>query len=134
MPKKPAKKPAKKSAKKAVKKAVSKVKSAVKKEPISVSVVAKAMEKKKAIAGKEGKLVGAITHYFSHIGVCVIKLDGTLEEGETIRIVGGEETDFTQSVNSMQIDHEKVKVAKKGDSVGLKIKDKAREGYKVFKI
>ncbi len=134
MPKKPAKKPAKKSAKKAVKKAVSKVKSAVKKEPISVSVVAKAMKKKKAIAGKEGKLVGAITHYFSHIGVCVIKLDGTLEEGETIRIVGGEETDFTQSVNSMQIDHEKVKVAKKGDSVGLKIKDKAREGYKVFKI
>lgn len=83
---------------------------------------------------EEGKLIGKITHYFSNIGVCVIDLSGVLKEGDTIRVVGGENTDFTQAVDSMQIEHEKVKTAKKGDSVGLKIKEKVREGYKVYKV
>jgi len=83
---------------------------------------------------EEGKLIGKITHYFSHIEVAVVDLSGTLKEGDTIRIVGGENTDFTQTVDSMQIEHEKVKSAKKGDSVGLKVKEKVREGYKVYKV
>jgi len=83
---------------------------------------------------EEGKLIGEVTHYFGHIGVCVVNLSNTLKEGDTIRIVGGENTDFTQTVDSMQIEHEKVKTAKKGDSVGLKVKEKVREGYKVYKV
>jgi len=83
---------------------------------------------------EEGKLIGEITHYFSNIEVCVIKLSGVLKEGETIRVVGGENTDFNQVVDSMQIEHEKVKTAKKGDSVGLKVGEKVREGYKVYKV
>ncbi len=83
---------------------------------------------------EEGKLIGKITHYFSNIEVCVIDLSGTLKEADSIRIVGGENTDFTQVIDSMQIEHEKVKIAKKGDSVGLKVKEKVREGYKVYKI
>lgn len=81
---------------------------------------------------EEGKLIGKISHYFSHIGVAVIELSGKLSVGDTIRIVGGE-TDFTQNVDSMEIDHEKVEAAKSGDSVGLKIEQKVREGYKVYK-
>ena len=83
---------------------------------------------------EEGKLIGKITHYFSNIEVCVIELSGPLKEGEEIRVVGGEDTDFTQTVGSMQIEHEKVKSAKKGDAIGLKVKEKVREGYKVYKI
>ena len=83
---------------------------------------------------EEGKLIGKITHYFSNIGVAVIELSGTLKEGDSIRIVGGENTDFTQTIDSMEIEHEKVKTAKKGDSVGLKVKEKVREGYKVYKV
>ena len=49
-------------------------------------------------------------------------------------MVGGQETDFEQDVGSMQIDHEEVKAGKKGDSVGMKIKEKVHEGYKVYKI
>jgi U32 family peptidase len=82
---------------------------------------------------KEGKLVGKITHYFSNIKVAVINLLSPLKEGENIRIVGGENTDFIQEVGSMQIEHEKIKKAKKGDSIGIKIKEKVHEGYKVFK-
>ena len=83
---------------------------------------------------KEGKLIGRITHYFDKIGVAVIELDAPLEVGDTIRIIGGESTDFTQEVESMEVEHEKIKKAKKGDSIGLKVKEKVREGYKVYRI
>jgi putative protease len=81
----------------------------------------------------EGKLIGKVTHYFSKIGVAVIELSDSLKVGETIRIVGGA-TDFTQIVESMEMDHQKIKQAKKGDSVGLKVEQKVREGYKVYKL
>jgi len=88
----------------------------------------------KATADKEGKLIGKITHYFSNIEVAVIELSSPLKMGDTIRIVGGKETDFEQEVGSMQIDHKEVKSAGKGDSVGIKVNEKVHEGYKVFKI
>jgi putative protease len=81
----------------------------------------------------EGQLIGEITHYFSKIGVGVIKLSNVLKAGETIRIVGGE-TDFEQPVESMEVEHQKVDTAKAGESVGLKVAQKVREGYKVYKI
>jgi putative protease len=82
---------------------------------------------------QEGQLIGKVSHYFGNIGVAVIDLSKTLKIGDTIRIVGGE-TDFTQQVESMEIDHKKVTAAKKGDSVGLKTNQKVREGYKVYKL
>jgi len=82
----------------------------------------------------EGKLIGQVIHFFSHISVAVIKLTGPLSAGDNIRIVGGENTDFNQAVDSMEVEHEKIEKAKKGDEVGLKVKDKVREGYKVYKI
>ena len=82
---------------------------------------------------EEGKLIGKITHYFSKIEVAVIELSDVLKVGDTIRIVGGA-TDFNQTVDSMEIEHEKVKEAKVGDSAGLKVAQKVREGYKVYKI
>jgi len=83
---------------------------------------------------EEGQLIGEVTHYFGKIGVAVIKLKDTLSVGDEIRIVGGEATDFTQKVESMEIEHEKIQKAKAGDSVGLKVKEKVREGYKVYKL
>lgn len=80
-----------------------------------------------------GKLIGKVSHYFSNIEVAVIELSAPLKEGDTIRIVGGVDTDFTQKAQSMQVEHEKIEKAKKGDSVGLKVKEKVRDGYKVYK-
>ncbi len=81
----------------------------------------------------EGKLIGKITHYFGNIGVAVIELTDKLKAGDTIRIIGGE-TDFNQEVDSMEVEHKKVKEAKKGESAGLLVNQKVREGYKVYKI
>jgi len=83
---------------------------------------------------KAEKLVGKITHYFSNIEVGVVKLTGSLAEGDEIRIVGGEDTDFKQTVKSIESEHKKIKKAKKGQEIGLKISKKAREGYKVYKL
>lgn len=82
---------------------------------------------------EEGKLIGKITHHFGNIGVAVIELSDILRVGDTIRIIGGE-ADFSQTVDSMEIEHQKVKEAKKGDAVGLKVSQKVREGYKVYKV
>ena len=99
----------------------------------------KTKAKKKAVKKiskprKEGKLIGKITHYFSNIEVAVINLSAPLKIGSKIRIVGGQETDFDQDVESLQIDHEEVKSAKKGDSVGMKVDEKVHDSYKVYKI
>lgn len=83
---------------------------------------------------EEGKLIGKVTHYFSKIGVAVIELSASLSIEDTIRIVGGESTDFEQTIDSMEMEHEKIEKAKKGDSVGIKVKEKVREGYKVYKV
>ena len=79
------------------------------------------------------KPIGEITHFFSNISVAVIKLSGKLKEGEKI-LIEGATTNFEQEAKSMQIEHKGVKEAKKGDSIGLKVKDRVREGDKVYKV
>jgi putative protease len=83
---------------------------------------------------KKLKKIGKVTHYFSNIKVAVIKLSSALKIGENIKIIGGQNTDFKQQVKSMQLDHKEIKSAKKGKSIGLKMAEKVREGYNVYKI
>ncbi len=79
-----------------------------------------------------GKEVGEITHYFSHINVAVVKLSDTLNTGDKVRIKG-HTTDFEQVIDSMQVDHAKVEKAEKGKEIGMKVKERVREGDKLFK-
>lgn len=81
----------------------------------------------------EPKLVGKITHYFTNIGVAVIELTGALKKGDKIQVKGAS-TDIQQSVDSMQIEHNPVAEAKKGQSIGLKTKGVVRVGDAVFKV
>jgi len=77
--------------------------------------------------------VGKIAHFFMKINVAVVELSDTLSVGDRIRIQGPT-TDFEQTVDSMQIEHNSVKTAKKGESIGLKVKDKVRERDTVYKV
>jgi len=81
----------------------------------------------------EKKLIGQVIHYFDQIGVAVIKLSKGLKTGEEIRLVGGE-TDFIQKVDSMEVDHEKIKQAKAKQEVGMKVDQKVRPGYRIYKV
>ena len=83
---------------------------------------------------KPGILVGEITHYFSRIQVCVVKMTkGYIKVGETVRIKG-KMTNFTQKVKSLQIESVDVKVAMRGKLVGLKVAQEVREGDKLYKL
>ncbi len=78
--------------------------------------------------------IGTITHYFGKIGVATVKItDGELNVGDTIH-VKGHTSDFTQTVDSMQVEHESVAVARAGDEVGLKTAEYVREHDAVFKV
>ena len=77
--------------------------------------------------------IGKITHYFDKIGVAVIELSGTLLSGDRIKIDNhGEE--FEMTVDSMQIEHEQISEAKKGQSVGLKTTQPVKPGAEVYKV
>jgi putative protease len=81
----------------------------------------------------EGKPIGTIFNFFEHVGVIAIELEGPLKLGDTIRVVGGE-ADFTEIVDSIQIEGKNVEKAKKGDRVGIKVSEKVHKGYKVYKV
>ncbi len=69
--------------------------------------------------------VGVVSHYYSELGVVGIELSGELKVGDTIHILG-HTSDFTQSVDSIQIEHETVEAAKAGEPIGVKVKERAR--------
>ena len=78
--------------------------------------------------------IGKITHYYSKLNVGVIELSkGGLKVGDTIHIKG-HTTDFTQEIKSMQVEHENIEAAKKGDAIGLEVKDHVREHDTVYKV
>jgi len=77
--------------------------------------------------------IGSIRHYYSKIAVAVIDLTGKISVGDTVRIKGVT-TDLRQKVDSMQIEHANVQSANAGQSIGLKVTDKVREGDLVYKI
>lgn len=77
--------------------------------------------------------VGKITHFYDKISVAVVEILDTLAVGDTIK-VSGHGKEFTQTVGSMQVEHEQVKEAKKGMVVGMKLDQEANEGDEVFRI
>jgi hypothetical protein len=78
--------------------------------------------------------LGKVTHYFSKIGVAAIEIThDTLRVGDTIH-VKGHTSDFLQKIDSMQIDGQSVEEATIGQSVGMRVKEHAREHDQVFKV
>jgi translation elongation factor EF-1alpha len=78
--------------------------------------------------------IGKVTHFYDKIGVAVVELDSTLSVGDSIKFVRGGEDLFTQKVDSIQVEHEKISSAKKGDVVGLKTEKEVKEGAEVYKV
>ncbi len=77
--------------------------------------------------------IGIIANYFSKISVAVVDLTAPLSVGEKI-IIKGSTTNFEQTVDSMQIEHQNIESAESGQSIGLKVADNVRKGDKVYKI
>jgi putative protease len=82
----------------------------------------------------EEKKIGFVSNYFSKISVAAIEItEGKLSVGDVLHFFG-HTTDFEYTVLSMQIDLKSITEAKKGDSVGVKVPEKVREGDSVHKV
>ena len=79
-------------------------------------------------------LVGEVTDYFAKVGVAGIRMTaGSLSVGDTIRIKG-HTTDLTQTVDSIQIEHQGVPKADPGQVIGIRMKDRVRRVDAVLKV
>ena len=76
--------------------------------------------------------IGKITHYFPKISVAAATLTGELKVGDRVR-VKGHTTDFTETIQSLEIEHQKVDRAGPGDKVAFEVSEKARPGDQVFR-
>jgi translation elongation factor EF-1alpha len=78
--------------------------------------------------------IGIVVHYYDRIEVAVINLTGgQLSLGDKIRIET-RDGEFEQTVESMEINKEKVETVKPGDDFALKVDQSVREGDKVYKL
>jgi putative protease len=125
-------------AKKAARKPAARAAGAPKRKPSAPARSAKtpkpgvaALPAEKQVVG--GVLLGQVEDYFAHVNVMALKLLAPVSVGDMIRIKG-HTTDITQKVESMQIEHQPVYTASTGDSVGIKIADRARRTDVVYKI
>jgi hypothetical protein len=140
----PKKKPKKKAAKKKPAKKPAKKKAAKKKpakKPAKKKAAKKKPAKKKKLASPkplgppevDGTLLGRVEDFFAHINVIALTLKAPLKVGDLIQIKG-HTTDLKEPVPSIQIEHESIPEAKKGDSVGIKISGVARKRDWVFRL
>lgn len=78
--------------------------------------------------------IGKVVHYYDKIKVAIVELDADLAVGEIVKFERGGEEVFEQKVESIQIEHEKLTSAKKGDTIGLKVENEVKEGSLVYKV
>ncbi len=83
--------------------------------------------------GEELREVGRVSHFFGNVSVAIIEVTDTISVGDKI-VIKGPTTDIEQTVDSMEIEHVKVKQAEAGQSVGMKVKGRVREKDTVYKI
>jgi putative protease len=73
--------------------------------------------------------IGKVIHFYDKICVVVIELTAPLKVGDRIKF-----DDFEQTVSSMQVEHEQIQTAKKGQSIGLKTDQPVKKGSQVLKV
>ena len=75
--------------------------------------------------------IGKVVHYYDKLGVAIVDLkSGGLKVGDEVKFKRGDE-EFTQKIESLQVDHEDVESVKKGDSFGLKVDKLTKPGTEV---
>ena len=78
------------------------------------------------------QLIGEVTHYYSRIGVAALSLRAPLHSDDRIHLMG-HTTDFEQTVESMEVNHQKVDAADTGDDVALHVVERVRGGDQVYR-
>lgn len=76
--------------------------------------------------------VGRVVHYYNKLGVAVLDLDVPIHKGDTLHFAG-RATDFSQPLESMEINHKQVDDAFVNDDVAVQVNGRVRTGDRVYK-
>lgn len=78
--------------------------------------------------------IGKVIHYFGKIDVAALALHSEgLSLGDVVHIQG-RTTDFTQRVESMQVEHQDIQRAEVGQDVAIKVNSPVRQSDIVYKV
>ena len=78
--------------------------------------------------------VGVVMKFFAKPSVAAIQVTGgSIRKGDLLKFKG-HTTDFTDTVESIEIDNKAVDEAPAGSMVGIKVKERVREGDKVYRV
>ncbi len=81
-----------------------------------------------------GERIGVVTHFYGEPSVAIVKLEtGSLRVGDTIHIQG-HTTDFSQRVDSLQVEHAPVDEVGPDDDFGVRVDQHVREHDVVYKV
>jgi putative protease len=119
------------------KRAKSTAKAAVKRKPAGPParrIAARPTPSPPAQPAPPGTRIGVVTHYFGHLSVAIVRLESaTLRVGDVIHI-RGHTTDFSQKVESLEVNHAPATEVGPDDDFGLKVTAHAREHDVVYKV
>jgi putative protease len=78
--------------------------------------------------------IGEVVKFFAKPSVAAVKVtEGELAVGDTVKFTG-HTTDLTHTIDSMEVNNQKIEKAVAGDFIGVKIGDRVRPGDEVFKV
>ena len=128
----PAKRPA--SRKKVVRRAAKPAKKAAPRKVARKAPVRRAAPAPAAVVDAPGERIGVVTHFYAEPMVAVVKLEGArLRVGDRIHI-RGHTSDFSQRVDSLQVEHAPVEEVGPEDDFGMKVVEHAREHDVVYRV
>ncbi|MFA7682465.1 MAG: hypothetical protein WCX61_05555, partial [Candidatus Peribacteraceae bacterium] len=79
----------------------------------------------------KAKTIGKVVHYFDKISVAIIELTAPLKVNDTVIFRRGDQ-ECEQEVTSLEVEHQSVAKAKKGDVIGMKVDLPVKEGTAVL--
>ena len=78
--------------------------------------------------------VGTVVKFFAKPSVAALKITkGSIKKGDILRYKG-HTSDFTEEINTMEVDNQPVDEATVGDLIGVKVKERVREKDIVYKV
>ncbi len=77
------------------------------------------------------KKIGTVIHFYDKILVAIVKLAAPLKNGDSVKFKHAD-SEFTQTVGSMELEHKKIDSAKKGQEIGLKVDQPVKEKTEVL--
>ena len=78
--------------------------------------------------------IGEVVKFFTKPSVAAVKItEGELTVGDTIKFLG-HTTDFEDTLDSMEINNEKIGKAVVGDYIGIKVPERVRPGDEIYKV